>query len=47
MKYTYCARTPQMWKAEITDIGECGKLVWENERVKLRELRNLLSNSII
>lgn len=36
MKYTYCALTPQMWRAEITDIGECGKLVWENERVKMR-----------
>ena len=26
MKYTYCALIPQMWRAEITDIGECGKI---------------------
>lgn len=33
MKYTYCALTPQMWKAKIADIGECGKLIWKKKRV--------------
>lgn len=31
MKYTYCALTPQMWKAKIADIGECGKIDMEKE----------------
>lgn len=33
MKYTYCALTPQMWKAKIADIGECGKIDMEKKRV--------------
>lgn len=31
MKYTYCALTPQMWKAKIADIGECGKIDMEKK----------------
>lgn len=35
MKYTYCALTPQMWKAKIADIGECRKIDMEKEESRM------------